>query len=208
MIIKLHDGTTAFACTEEDMQAGGFGPLPSDPKAIYKKTPEETQFLAAMFQAYDDLRNLGWRESMYCPRDRSTVLLISAGTTGIFEGYRDEEGWFWCYDGDVVALRCDPVQGRRRKAEAMSEASVSKTDEITRQRLVRVCEETGAATVTAGAWIGYRLAMEDARRIVRKWLQDEASRGNLRWGDSSPMKRHDIMHEEAWLRLHVRLEEG
>jgi len=106
-IIKLDDGTTALACTEEDMQAGGFGPLPRDPKAVYKKTPEEEQYLKDMFTAYYGLRKLGWRESMYCPRDRSIVLLISAGTTGIFEGYRDEEDRFWCYDGDVWP--CDAI---------------------------------------------------------------------------------------------------
>lgn len=83
------------------MQAGGLGPLPVDPRAKHEPTPEEKELLVAMFQAYDGLRRLGWREAMYAPADNSTFLSIEAGSTGVYECSRDEERRFWVYDGDV-----------------------------------------------------------------------------------------------------------
>ena len=60
---------------------------------------EDTE-VRAIFHAYDRLRKLGWRDTIYAPRDGSPLLLIEAGSTGIHQGYRDEHG-FWVIDEDT-----------------------------------------------------------------------------------------------------------
>lgn len=103
---KLDDApVVVFACTEEDMREGGFGPLPRDPRAFHKPSEAEREHLVAMFRGFDALQNLGWREASYAPRDGSPLLLIEAGSTGIHEGHRDGEGRFWAYDGDTWPSR-------------------------------------------------------------------------------------------------------
>jgi hypothetical protein len=95
------------ACTAEGMSAGGFGPLPIDPKSVHKPTDEERALLVPMFRAFDALRELGWRDMMYAPRDGKPFLSIEVGSTGIHECWRDEEGRFWAYDGDTWPA--DPI---------------------------------------------------------------------------------------------------
>ena len=94
-----------IACTEESMRAGGFGPLPHDPKSVHRPSDEEKALLVAMFRAFDALRQLGWQDAMYAPRDNSAFLAIEAGSTGIHECTRDNEGRFWVYDGDLWPSR-------------------------------------------------------------------------------------------------------
>lgn len=53
-----------------------------------------------IFNAFNRLQKLGWRAAIYAPRDRSPLLLIEAGSTGIHHGYRDEHG-FWVHDGET-----------------------------------------------------------------------------------------------------------
>jgi hypothetical protein len=90
-----------IVCTEDDMRASSFGPLQQDPRAPHEPTAEERELLGAMFQAFRKLERLGWRESMYAPRDHSTFLAIEAGSTGIHECQCDRDGKFWAYYGDV-----------------------------------------------------------------------------------------------------------
>jgi hypothetical protein len=69
------------------------------------KLPDEKACLEAMFEAYDRLRELGWRDAIYCPKDGTVFLSISAGSTGIHECYYQGEwpkGSWWSYDaGDI-----------------------------------------------------------------------------------------------------------
>lgn len=48
-----------------------------------ERLPDEKTSLNAMFEAYDRLRELGWREAIYCPKDGSEFEVIEAGSTGI-----------------------------------------------------------------------------------------------------------------------------
>lgn len=50
-----------------------------------ERLPDEQSALHAMFEAYDRLRELGWREAIYCPKDGTAFQVIEAGSTGIFE---------------------------------------------------------------------------------------------------------------------------
>jgi hypothetical protein len=66
--------------------------------------PTEQDALKAMFRAYQRLKELGWREAMYCPKDGTHFDAIEAGSTGIHDcNYQGEwpTGSWWIYDDDV-----------------------------------------------------------------------------------------------------------
>lgn len=49
------------------------------------RMPGEQDALRALFDAYQRLKELGWREGMYTPRDGSHFRIIEAGSTGMFD---------------------------------------------------------------------------------------------------------------------------
>lgn len=66
--------------------------------------PDEKAALHAMFEAWYRLKELGWSEAMYCPKDGTHFQAIEAGSTGIHDcNYIGEwaSGSFWLYDGDI-----------------------------------------------------------------------------------------------------------
>jgi hypothetical protein len=104
-VFKLGDATV-IACTEDDMRRPEWGgPLPMDPKSKHAPTDAEFTLLVEMWRGFDALRQLGWREAIYAPRDYSTFLAIEPGSTGIHECTRHEDGSFWIYDGDLWPSR-------------------------------------------------------------------------------------------------------
>lgn len=69
------------------------------------RMPDEQSAIQAMFDAWLRLKELGWREAMYCPKDGSTFKVIEPGSTGIFDcTYRGEwtTGHFDIYDGGDI----------------------------------------------------------------------------------------------------------
>lgn len=64
--------------------------------------PTEEAALRVMFQAFKRLEELGWSEAIYCPKDETTFLSISAGSTGIhptnYSGKWPDGSW-WVHDG-------------------------------------------------------------------------------------------------------------
>jgi hypothetical protein len=94
---------TAFACTEADICVPP-GPLPSDPRAKHQPDAGESAALNAIFHAVRDLREHGWMDAAYAPKDGSVFLAIEPGSTGIHECTRDSIG-FWIYDGDTWPAR-------------------------------------------------------------------------------------------------------
>ena len=70
--------------------------------------PDETAALRCLMEAYTRLKELGWREAMYCPKDGSTFKAIEAGSTGIHDCHYEGEwpkGSYWVTDGDVWPSR-------------------------------------------------------------------------------------------------------
>lgn len=66
-----------------------------------EKMPTELDALRFMFSAWERLKELGWREAMYAPRDGRTLEFIEAGSTGIHRGHKDEK-FTWIHDaGDL-----------------------------------------------------------------------------------------------------------
>lgn len=64
--------------------------------------PDEQAAIRTLHDAWLRLKELGWRESMYCPKDGSLFKVIEAGSTGIFDcSYRGKwaSGHFLIHDG-------------------------------------------------------------------------------------------------------------
>ena len=64
--------------------------------------PDEKSAINAMHDAWLRLKELGWREAMYCPKDGSTFKVVESGSTGIFDcSYQGEwaSGHFLVEDG-------------------------------------------------------------------------------------------------------------
>lgn len=70
---------------------------------IAARLPDENSALRAMCEAFHRLKDFGWRDAIYCPKDGTVFDSIEAGSTGIFDCYYTgnwPEGSWWTYDGD------------------------------------------------------------------------------------------------------------
>ena len=66
--------------------------------------PDEKAARALFFEAWLRLKEFGWREAIYCPKDGSEFQAIEAGSTGIHRCHYAGEwpkGSWWVVDGDV-----------------------------------------------------------------------------------------------------------
>lgn len=105
--------------------------------------PDERSAIEAMWSAFQRLRELGWREAMYCPKDGSNFLVIEAGSTGIHPAFYSGE-WptghtmtgegEWCGPGHPILFKLTPdaqvayderVASVRARFRAEREAEVS-----------------------------------------------------------------------------------
>lgn len=71
--------------------------------------PDEKAAIRMMFDAFDRLRELGWREACYCPKDGTEFDAIEPGSTGIHRCHYSGEwpsGSWWVADhGDLWPSR-------------------------------------------------------------------------------------------------------
>jgi hypothetical protein len=93
--------------------------------------PTELDAINAMWSAYQRLRELGWREAIYCPKDGSVFDAIEPGSTGIFRTHYSGEwpsGSWWAEDGgDLWPAR--PCLYRPTEAEIARWATLRATGE-------------------------------------------------------------------------------
>ena len=64
--------------------------------------PTEQDAIKMMAEAFTRLKDLGWREAIYCPKDGSTFDAIEPGSTGIHPTHYSGEwptGSWWCEGG-------------------------------------------------------------------------------------------------------------
>ena len=83
-----------------------------------KLIPDEKAALLHMQEAYYRLKELGWSDAIYCPKDGTMFSAIEAGSTGVHQcNYTGEwpKGSWWVYDGDMWPSR--PILWRPRKDE-------------------------------------------------------------------------------------------
>ena len=86
--------------------------IKKEEQARAEKMPDEKTAIKQMFEAFLRLKELGWKEARYYPKDGSYFSAIEAGSTGIHKcDYRG--GGLWIYDGDVWPA--DPILWRPRK---------------------------------------------------------------------------------------------
>lgn len=71
--------------------------------------PDEEAARKLFFDAWLRLKDFGWNDAIYCPKDGSMFQVIEAGSTGTFPcNYHGEwpKGSWWAYcDGDVYPSR-------------------------------------------------------------------------------------------------------
>lgn len=106
-----------------------------------ERMPDEKAAINAMFQAWVRLKELGWREAMYCPKDGHHFRVIENGSTGIFDcaytGDWPDGHWHTfdehdCYSSSIAPalFRLYPEDEEKRKAkmaEARERLSASQT---------------------------------------------------------------------------------
>ena len=69
-----------------------------------EKMPDEEAALRQMFEAYIRLKEMGFRDIQYCPKDGTAFHVVEVGSTGIHEAsYKGEypDGALWVFDGDM-----------------------------------------------------------------------------------------------------------
>lgn len=71
--------------------------------------PDERAALNTLMDAYTRLKELGWREAIYCPKDGTEFEVIEAGSTGIHRCHYDGEwpngSWWISAGGDLWPSR-------------------------------------------------------------------------------------------------------
>lgn len=81
------------------------------------RTAPDNEAIRALFDAYQELKRLGWRDAMYCPKDATWFDAIEVGSTGIhrcqYRGEWPKGTWWIADDGDLWPSR--PVLFRERK---------------------------------------------------------------------------------------------
>lgn len=87
--------------------------------------PDERAALNVLWGGFQRLRELGWKEWIYMPKDGTLVDLIEAGSTGIHQGYYSGEwpkGTVWiCDEGD--AWPSHPILFRERPTQPPPEST-------------------------------------------------------------------------------------
>lgn len=67
--------------------------------------PDEDAAIRAFFDAWVRLKDFGWREAIYCPKDGSVFHAIEPGSTGkhrcVYEGEWPKGSWWVVEDGDM-----------------------------------------------------------------------------------------------------------
>jgi len=56
-----------------------------------ERMPDEQAAIRGLFEAWLRLKELGWKEPQYCPKDGSSFKVIELGSTGIFDCYYQGE---------------------------------------------------------------------------------------------------------------------
>lgn len=71
--------------------------------------PDVQSAIHTMQNAFARLKELGWREAVYCPKDGSEFEVIEPGSTGIhrcvYEGEWPTGGWWILSNGDMSPSR-------------------------------------------------------------------------------------------------------
>ena len=82
----------------------------------YDALKAEADAARAMWDARYRLKELGWRDAVYCPRDGRALMFVEPGSAGIHEGHCDDQGQVWLHShGDLWPSK--PVLYRELKEQ-------------------------------------------------------------------------------------------
>lgn len=93
--------------SEEELN-NAFAAIDAEREKRAEKTPTERAALVQMFEAYQRLKELGWNDAIYCPKDGSHFYVIEPGNTGIHDcSYYGKwpDGRWWVYNDDMWPSR-------------------------------------------------------------------------------------------------------
>lgn len=119
--VTAAEGEALWECTEKNR------------KSREERMPDENSAIHALFDAWQRLKELGWREPQYCPKNGTQFKVIELGSTGIFDCYyygewpdghymvMDEHDCYPTSTG-VALYRLNPEDEAKRKAK-MEEAA-------------------------------------------------------------------------------------
>ena len=81
--------------------------------------PDEETAIKVMMDAYQRLKDLGWSNPVYCPKDGSVFKVLELGSTGkhdcIYRGEWPEGGWWILEGGDIWPSRPALFKPKERK---------------------------------------------------------------------------------------------
>lgn len=92
-----------------------------------ERIPDTQAALRLMFDCCERLKELGWRDMMYAPRDMRAEQVITWGSTGIFAAQRIGDSWFVEDGGDLwpsEPLMYQPSQEELDRMSARMRAAV------------------------------------------------------------------------------------
>ena len=89
-----------------DIQCGTFRITKEEGEALWasamkhkaeraERLPTEEVCIREMVECWARLKELGWKEAMYAPKDGSRIDVIEPGCSAVLDGWRDEKGRFW-----------------------------------------------------------------------------------------------------------------
>lgn len=91
-----------------------------------ERMPDEKSAINALFDAWLRLKDFGWKEPMYCPKDGKHFHIIELGSTGIFEGAYSGEWpnghWDSWDDHDSYCSSIAPAMFKLFPADAAAES--------------------------------------------------------------------------------------
>lgn len=120
----LEDGTHV-PLTKEEADALWKAAEAAEAKSA-EDMPGTSDAIQAMQRGRSRLRDLGWREAQYCPKDRTPFAVIEYGSTGIFEAWYEgdwPDGRIYCCDysthphGMLFKPLADLTEGERAKMD-------------------------------------------------------------------------------------------
>lgn len=102
----------------------------ADDKRLKELMPDVETALRLMTDAHYRLKQLGWAEAIYCPKDGSTFEVIEAGSSGIhkchYEGEWPNGSWWVHEDGDLWPSH--PILWRAALSVSESGLSAARAD--------------------------------------------------------------------------------
>lgn len=125
------DEAETFFRVAEQQQAKRATDMPTDRDAI-----------RSLCDAFQRLKELGWGEAMYCPKDGSEFDVIEPGSSGIhrchYQGKWPDGHWWIADDGDLwpshpILFRLDPeaVEAKRKRMAEAADRFASEREETT-----------------------------------------------------------------------------